>query len=83
MRHLIYKVENLIGIDVHSQIARFEVQMRTRGASRVTSQSNGFSHLYDLIGFNQEFGEMTVYGFEAVAVTNDYLVSVSSAFISC
>lgn len=58
--YLVYKVEYLVGVDVHTQVASLEVEVRTGRAAGVSTQGDGVAHFDDLVGLHQEFGEVTV-----------------------
>lgn len=76
---LVGEVENCRGVDGVSHEAGFEVEVGAEGAAGVAAEGDGFAGFHILIVFHKEFREVTVYGFEAVGVTEDYVVAVAFA----
>jgi len=78
---LFREVEHINRVDGDSQEAGFKVEMRTGRTSGVTTQTDHFAGFYQLIFFNELFGQVSVYGFQSIVMTNHYIFTISSAFI--
>ena len=78
---LFWKVKHINRINCNSQEAGFEMKMRTCRTSGVTTQPDRFTSFYQLIFFNQLLRQVSIYSFQSIIVTNDYIFTVPSAFI--
>ena len=78
---LFREVEHINRVDGDSQKAGFKVEMRTGRTSGVTTQPDRFTSFYQLIFFNQLLRQVSIYSFQSIIVTNDYIFTVPSAFI--
>ena len=76
------EVEEFFGVDELSEEACLEVQMRTRRASGVAAESDGFACFDDLVGLDEVLAHVAINGFEAVGMSDDNVVAVASAFVA-
>ena len=76
-----FKVEDALGVDVFAQEAGLDVEVGTRGTSRITAQSDGLTTAHYLVLAHQVTGHVSIDGFESVGVTDDHVVTIALALI--
>lgn len=79
---LVREVEEQRRVDGFAEQAGFKVQMRTKRAARVATQSDWFAGLDLLIYLNQLLGEVTVDGFKTVVVADNYVLAIAAGIVA-
>ena len=74
----VVEVDQLVGVDVHAEVADFKVQMGAVGASGVAAESDDIASLHDLAGVDQSAGKVCVVRLQAVVVADDDEVAVAT-----
>ena len=79
---LCLEVEELLRVDEFAQETCLEVQVGTRGASRIAAQSDDVACANYLIRLAEVLAHVAVNGLESVGMTDDYILSVAFAISS-
>ena len=72
------KIDKVLGIDCFAQVAYFEVQVASGGASCVTSQTDDVTCRHFLVLVHQRTAQMAVNGLQTVVMTHHYEIAVAS-----
>ena len=65
---LVRKVKYGRRVDWYAHVAGLEMEVRTETAPGIASECDGFSNFNVLVGLDENFGEVTINGFEAVGM---------------
>lgn len=74
----VVEIDQFVGVDIHTQIADFEMEVGAVRTSGVAAKSDDIAGFDDLAGVDQSAGEMRVVGFKAVVVADDDEVAVAA-----
>ena len=79
---LIGEIEEQRGVDGDTEETSFEVEVRTKRASSVTTKTDELSGFYDFSNLSNALGEVTIDGFQTILVTNDNVVAIARSFVA-
>ena len=75
------EVEDSLWIDGVAHEAGFEVEVWASASTGVAGEGDRLTCFHILVGLHEEARKVTIYGFEAVFVTNNHIEAVSAALI--
>ena len=79
---LIAEVEHQCGVERHATEACLEVEVRTRGTTSVSTETDGVTSPHVLIFPHKVSGQVAVDGLQSVVVTDDNIVAVTCTFVT-
>lgn len=79
---LIGEIEEQRGVNGDTEETSFEVEVRTKRASSVTTKTDELSGFYDFSNLSNALGEVTIDGFQTILVTNDNVVAIARSFVA-
>ena len=73
-----FEIEDPLGVEGLVLESNLEMEVRSGGAAGASAKAEDVAGLDDLLGFDFDFGEMAVDGFEAVVVANHHEVAIGA-----